>query len=155
MQKLRLAYLVLVALLGSCGAANRQAQSVEEPLERAKHKMLAERFIQQAAMGNVDGLLESLAQVTLNTNDKTALEEYLRDQIAPFFHGYSRLHWQGQHLTVKDGQGNEGVQYYEFVEVKGGEVRPFVITLFPEENTFRVTSIVVGECFRGYHLACP
>ncbi|SRR5690554_518856 len=154
MERQRLWVLVSIGVLASC-AADSARVAVERSSEREQHRLAAEVFVQHASAGNVSELLTLMANVTLQANEPGALEAYLRDQVAPFFQGYSRLHWQGQFLPVQDEQGNKGAQYYEFVEASDGEVHPFVITLFPEAGDHRVTSIVVGECFWGYHLKCP
>ena len=151
----RLLVIGLSFLVTACATSMNEEPATPNSLEREQHRVLTEEFVQQAALGNVPELVASMARITLKANDRAALEGYLRDQIAPFFHGYSRLRWEGQYLTVKDDLGNTGVQYYEFVEISNGDARPFVITLFPEDGRHRVTNIVVGECFRGYHLTCP
>lgn len=142
------------ALLSACSMSGGKHPESILVQDQEAHRRIAEEFVRLAAQGNVNGLLASMASMTLSANDRGALESYLRDLIAPFFQGYNRLHWQGRYLQVKDGRGNKGVQYYEFIETDG-ESRPFVITFFPEAGSHRVSSIVVGECFRGYHSACP
>lgn len=112
------------------------------------------RFVQQAKAKDTASIMQEIDPLVLQASGSETIDNWLQQQIFPFFAQYSKLHNFRNISIARLPDGRAGLWHYTYIIDSQGKAHPFRIALTDTPEGPRILSVVVNQCVPDRHMDC-
>lgn len=149
---------VIAALLGYqplfAQAQNGAGTEMRMIASSQRQETFITRFVQQAKAADAAAITQEIDPLILQASGAECIDNWLQQQIFPFFAQYSKLHNFRNISIARLPDGRAGLWHYTYIIDSKGRAHPFRIALVDSPEGPRILSVVVNQCVPDRHMDC-